>query len=112
MEKQNKLAENVHSHQQVILKEWVDLQLAAPTLRLDLMKESELRDQSREFLTLFSQALRSGSDIGEPSWKNMKDFLAQVAKSRALQGFDPSVRNCHIYLFIEATVVWHGADCQ
>lgn len=97
MENQNKLAENVHSHQQVILKEWVDLQLAAPTLRLDLMKESELRDQSREFLTLFSQALRSGSEIGDPSWKDMKDFLAQVAKSRALQGFNPSETATFIY---------------
>ncbi|MEO6308626.1 MAG: STAS domain-containing protein [Nitrospiraceae bacterium] len=90
MEKQNKVAESVHSHQQTILKEWVDLQLAAPTLRLDLMKERELRDQSREFLTLFSQALHSAWDTGDPAWKATKDFLAQLAKSRALQGFSPS----------------------
>lgn len=97
MESQNKLAENIRTHQQVILKEWVDLQLAAPTLRLDLMKESELRDQSRELLGLISQALQSGSDIADPAWQTTKDFLAQVAKSRALQGFNPSETAIFIY---------------
>ena len=97
MENQNKLAENIRTHQQSILKEWVDLQLAAPTLRLDLMKESELRDQSGELLSLFTQALQGGSDIANPAWKTTKDFLAQVAKSRALQGFNPSETAIFIY---------------
>ncbi len=55
MEKQPKLAESVRTQQELILKEWIALQLAATTLRRDLMKESELRDQSREFLSLFTQ---------------------------------------------------------
>ena len=97
MENQNTLAKHVHSHLEVILKEWVALQLAAPTLRLDLMKESELRDQSRELLGLISQALQSGSDIADPAWQTTKDFLAQVAKSRALQGFNPSETAIFIY---------------
>lgn len=97
MENQNTLAKHVHSHLEVIFKEWVDLQLAAPTLRLDLMKESELRDQSRELLGLISQALQSGSDIADPAWQTTKDFLAQVAKSRALQGFNPSETAIFIY---------------
>ena len=97
MENQNTLAKHVHSHLEVILKEWVALQLAAPTLRLDLMKESELRDQSRELLGLISQALQSGSDIADPAWQTTKDFLALVAKSRALQGFNPSETAIFIY---------------
>ena len=76
--------------EQAIDNEWIDAQLAAPTLRLDLMKDSELRDESREFLTLFSQALIETSDLADPAWQAMKDFLAQVAKSRAVQGFSPS----------------------
>jgi len=48
MENQNKLAGIVSSHHQMILKEWIDSQMSATTLRLDLMKESELRDQSKE----------------------------------------------------------------
>ncbi len=97
MENQNKLAESVRSHQQAILNEWIDTQLASPTLRLDLMKESELRDESREFLTLFSHALFGPLDLGDPAWKATKDFLAQVAKSRASQGFSPSETATFIY---------------
>jgi rsbT co-antagonist protein RsbR len=91
MEKQAKFVESLKNRQEVILKDWVELQLAATTLRPDLMKESELRDQSREFLSLFTTAaLQGGSDIGASSWKPVTDFLGQIARSRALQGFTPS----------------------
>ena len=69
MEHQNKLADIVSSQQQGIFKEWFELQMAATTLRLDLMKESELRDQSRDLLGLIAQAVKSGTNIDDPSWK-------------------------------------------
>jgi rsbT co-antagonist protein RsbR len=97
MENQNKLGESLRIREQSILKDWLDAQLASPTLRLDLMKESELRDESREFLTLFSQALLGSSDLGDSAWKATKDFLAQIARSRALQGFSPSETATFIY---------------
>lgn len=61
------------------------------------MKESELRDESRDFLTLFSHALFGPLDLGDPAWKATKDFLAQVARSRASQGFSPSETATFIY---------------
>ena len=90
MEKQAKLAEIVRSQQDTILKDWVEFQLNAITLRRDLMKESELREQSREFLSLFMHAVQSGVDIGEAIWKPVKDFLGQITRSRVLLGFTPS----------------------
>lgn len=90
MENHNKLAGIVRNHQEIILKEWFDAQMASTTLRLDLMKENELRDQSKELLGLFVQATESGTDIAHPAWKGTKDFLEQIAKSRALQGFSPT----------------------
>ena len=76
METRRTLAETLTAQQHTILKDWVDFQLAAVTLRRDLMKESELREQSREFLSLFGTALMSGSDLGSPAWKPVKEFLA------------------------------------
>ncbi|MBX3343031.1 MAG: STAS domain-containing protein [Nitrospira sp.] len=90
MEKRTKLAEIVRNQQETILKDWVDFQLNAITLRRDLMKESELREQSREFLNLFTQAAQTGSDVGEAIWKPVKDFLGQITRSRVLLGFTPS----------------------
>ncbi len=75
-----------------LLADWVQTQLGATTLRSDLMKESELRDQSREFLALLQAAIESGSTspADGPSWAPVRDFLARVSRTRALQGFSPS----------------------
>ena len=102
MEHQNKLADIVSSQQQGIFKEWFELQMAATTLRLDLMKESELRDQSRDLLGLIAQAVKSGTNIDDPSWKAVKEFLEQIAKSRALQGFSPSSTATFVFSWKQA----------
>ena len=80
------------ANEQEVLAEWVQLQLAASTLRSDLMKEGELREQSREFITLFRAALSSGAAFALTSgeWSSVRDFLSGVSRSRALQGFSPS----------------------
>lgn len=90
MEKRTKLAEMVRNQHDVILKDWVECQLNASTLRRELMKESELREQSREFLSLYTQAIQSGVDIGDAAWKPVKDFLGQITRSRVLLGFTPT----------------------
>ncbi len=91
MEKmRNTLAETVAAQQEAVLKDWVGFQLSANTLRRDLMNESDLREQSREFLNLFTAALQSGVDVGGSAWVPVKDFLGSTARSRVQQGFSPS----------------------
>ena len=81
----------VAQSQKELLADWLQTQLSATTLRSDLMKESELRDQSREFLSLVQAAVESGSTQTDgPSWAPVRDFLARVSRSRALQGFSPT----------------------
>ena len=46
--------------QKELLAEWLQVQLVAGTSRSDLMKESELREQAREFLALVQEAARAG----------------------------------------------------
>ena len=61
------------------------------TLRADLMKERELREQSREFLQHFVAASRGDSqNLETPAWKPVKDLLAGISRTRAAQGFTPS----------------------
>lgn len=80
------------SSQQELLADWVQGQLGATTLRADLMKENELREQSRELLSLMQAASQTGnlSRIDGPEWAPTRDFLARVSRSRAVQGFSPS----------------------
>src|SRR5215471_4704465 len=64
-----------------ILADWIAAQKAAPTYRPDLMKEAELRDQSREFLRLMTKATRLGvSDINAPAWQDVRELLASISR--------------------------------
>jgi rsbT co-antagonist protein RsbR len=78
--------------QKELLADWVQSQLGARTLRTDLMKENELREQSRELLSLLQAAIESGvtTQIDASNWTPVRDFLARVSRSRAQQGFSPS----------------------
>ena len=88
---QTSLAQLFQKHQQQILEEWIRQQLGAASLRSDLLKESELREQSREFLKNFIDAAQAGTeDLNAPSWKPAKEVLSSISRSRAAQGFSPS----------------------
>jgi rsbT co-antagonist protein RsbR len=78
--------------QKELLAEWLQAQLVAGTSRSDLMKESELREQSREFLALVQEAARAGDvrNVAAAAWNPVKEFLGVISRSRALQGFSPA----------------------
>jgi rsbT co-antagonist protein RsbR len=90
MEQNTQLAEDIRHRQDAILKDWMAYQLAALTLRRDLVKESELRDMSRRFLELFAEAFAVTADSASPGWKPVKEHLAEISRTRALQGFSSS----------------------
>ncbi|MFL5580037.1 MAG: STAS domain-containing protein [Gemmatimonadaceae bacterium] len=75
-----------------LLAAWLEQQAQAVGARRRLISESELRDQSRELLGLLRQGLQEGggSDMGSPAWRPMRDLIASISRSRALQGFSPS----------------------
>ena len=80
----------VRNHEHQILEQWLALQQAATTLRADLVKERELREQSRDFLQQFTAALQQDSQNTEASaWKPVKELLANLSRSRANHGFTP-----------------------
>jgi rsbT co-antagonist protein RsbR len=76
-----------------ILNEWMDHQLAATTLRRDLISDAQLREQSRAFLSVLREALEASGDELDPlrpEWVELKGLLGDVSRSRARQGFTPS----------------------
>ena len=96
----NRIADVFTHHEQALLADWVREQLAALSARQDLISEPDLRRQSAEFLTLFTPACQADtladtlpdtlSDTSAPLWQPVMAFLAEVSRSRALQGFSPS----------------------
>jgi rsbT co-antagonist protein RsbR len=80
----------VANREQEILPEWVDLQKKAGSLETGRINESELTVQCRDFLQLFRDAIaKAGVDVTNPAYTQVRDFLREISRSRALQGFSP-----------------------
>jgi rsbT co-antagonist protein RsbR len=79
-------------HESQLLAQWTSEQLSSGTLRKDLMKEGELREQSRQFLSLLRIAAQSKNltDISRQEWSPVRDFLVDISKNRATKGYTPS----------------------
>ena len=79
------------SHEQPILDRWIEEQLAAVTLREDLMSKSDLRAQSKQFLGLLVVSAGDGdTDVRGEQWSAVLDFLAELSRTRAAQGYTPT----------------------
>ena len=90
MQQASKVASVIKKHDKTVLSDWIKYQLDAVTLRADLIKETDLRAQSKRFLDLFIEALpQDHGDIEAPAWKPVKDLLGELSRDRAVQGFSP-----------------------
>jgi rsbT co-antagonist protein RsbR len=87
-----RLPEIIKRREQDLLERWMKEQLGAVSLRRDLISESELREQSREFLDLVASATGKAnlSSVDAPAWQPVRDLLGGISRSRAAQGFTPS----------------------
>jgi rsbT co-antagonist protein RsbR len=89
----SRIPDMISSRETDLLADWMREQLAAITLRNDLMKEAELREQSRQFLNMVVRATSKQvnlSDINTPAWDEAREFLSGISRSRAHQGFSSS----------------------
>ncbi|MDP6502974.1 MAG: STAS domain-containing protein, partial [Planctomycetota bacterium] len=81
----------IESFESEILDDWLKEQLQAVTLRSDLISETELREQSLEFLSLLRTATANNEqDIATDEWSEVRNVLTSISASRAEQGFSPS----------------------
>jgi rsbT co-antagonist protein RsbR len=94
----------LHEHESELLQDWIEAQLQAETLRSDLLKEAELREDSRTFLTALRKASRDADldDVNGPQWAEVRDVLADISRKRALRGFSPSATATFVFSFKQA----------
>ena len=86
------LAAIIEQQQSTILREWLQQQLATTTVRRDPARDSALRDQSAQFLSLFIQALKSphSDNFSDSVWDEIRELLKSVSRARVQQGFTPT----------------------
>jgi rsbT co-antagonist protein RsbR len=74
-----------------LLQRWVEGQINAPGFRSDRTTRQEVSDQSRRFLSLLRDAVKTGeTDIQGPAWLGVREMLADLSAARAQAGFSPS----------------------
>lgn len=81
-----------------ILSEWT----AALTNSLKndrRMSESEIANQTREFLSLLEAASAANGSIESPAWAPVRDFLDGISRFRAQQGFSSDETATFIFSF-------------
>jgi rsbT co-antagonist protein RsbR len=82
----------VEQHQKEVLAEWLSSQTTSGAARSGRIQEAQLRDESQRFLALFTLAIQQGIefDTRGAQWTEIRDFLTELSRSRAAQGFTPS----------------------
>ena len=92
MKDASRIAGIIKSHEKEILGDWIKQQLASITLRGDLLKESDLRDQSSAFLTALQAATQKGGseNLDGAVWGDVKQMLSELSRERSLAGFSPT----------------------
>jgi rsbT co-antagonist protein RsbR len=87
-----RLPELFKQHEQKIFADWMTSQTSSGTHRADLLKESDLREQSRQLFDAIKEALQRGelSDINAAEWKTTREVLDHLSRTRLQQGFTPT----------------------
>jgi rsbT co-antagonist protein RsbR len=82
----------VEQHQKEVLADWLSTQMSSGAWRAGRIQEGQLREESQRFLALFTQAVQHGVEFDAQSsqWAEIREFLAEVSRSRATQGFTPA----------------------
>ena len=81
----------LRSEEQELLAEWINSQLATPSLQKGLVRESDVRKQSHDFLRSLRDAIQSGDgDITSAHWSPVRGILANISAERARSGVSPA----------------------
>lgn len=96
------VSEILSRDEQPFLEEWVR-SFHASTRGNGSISESDLRQQCRKFFISFRAAFdeAGGSNIEDPRWRELKELLADISKSRASQGFTPTETAIFVFSFKE-----------
>jgi rsbT co-antagonist protein RsbR len=99
VETNGRLSQIIAAHAPDLLAEWIKAQIAES--RRGLIKEGELRQQCSQFLQALQAGLQNGgvSNVQGESWTDARGLLAEISRSRAIQGFSPSETASFVFSF-------------
>jgi rsbT co-antagonist protein RsbR len=96
------LSEILSRDEQSFLNEWIK-DIHASNSTSGSIAESELRQQCQKFFIAFRAGLDDvgASNPDDPRWKELRELLADISRTRAIQGFTPSETATFVLSFKE-----------
>lgn len=96
----SKIPEILQHYEADLLAAWLQ-EITTTSNRRGLLKETELREECREFLSLFREAVRQNNvtDIQGAAWQGIRDLLTTISRSRSQKGFSPSETASFVFSF-------------
>lgn len=95
----SQISEILKNYKSELLSSWLQEQIAVG-IRSDLIKETQLQEECREFLDLLTQALQSGNtNIKASEWQEVRQMLADISRIRGQKGFSPTETATFIFSF-------------
>jgi rsbT co-antagonist protein RsbR len=78
-------------HEESLLESWMEAQHSAGGTRTDLLSDTELRQQSGEFLRRLRQAAQGGDlhELRGEEWEPVRELIVRLSRNRVIQGFSP-----------------------
>lgn len=83
------LVELIKTRENEILQDWVNAEIKELTLKPNLINEEDFRNESKEKLKLFIEALQNDEnlDIRDANWDSLKNYIERISIERVKKGF-------------------------
>jgi rsbT co-antagonist protein RsbR len=79
----------VKKNEATILSGWME-EMGKSIRRVDLMSDTEFKQQAKDLLGMFAKATQNGADTDSGEFIQIREFLQSIAKTRMEQGFTPA----------------------
>lgn len=95
----SKIPEILEQYEAELLSEW--LEAITSSHRRGVLKEAELREECREFLSAFRTSVQRNhlTDIRSSDWDEVRDILSTISRTRSQKGFTPSETAIFVFSF-------------
>ncbi|MBW4634210.1 MAG: STAS domain-containing protein [Iphinoe sp. HA4291-MV1] len=96
----SKIPQVIEKYEAELLADWMQVLMANNT-RKGLLKETELQQECREFLSLLKKAVQHGNltNVQSSEWRDVREMLTSISRTRSQKGFTPSETATFIFSF-------------
>ena len=93
-----RVVELLSTRRDEILNIWIKERLESEDFREELVSKNELRQQSQQIVEMLARALRESdeADFDNPSFDELRAFLNEISRQRAVKGYTPSENATYI----------------